>query len=470
MLKKIAFILVLTISFFVLKNGQAQAVTLFSDTISTSRPSAASPLSANNNATALLSIVNNGSRYLASDSAKIMKTSTGADVLTGLVVASQSAALTTVYFTTTVSSGVNGADVLIANQTAMHTVSFTIGSPIESGGKIILTFPGAGSTAASPSASTFSFNGLTTANAAANISYRLVSGGAVTCTSITVAAPSITCTTTGGGLIAGQTITFLIGCLDNNQNETSCTTQSPRLINPTKTANAGTGDSWTLSLKTQDASSADQETGTTKIVTVETVRVQATVDATFSFTIAGISNAVAANTGNTTGCTNTELTSSGIDASAVLINLGSLPVSSSVAPNISAQLITLTSNGIGGYSLTATSSGHLQDNSIGFAIADAVAPAVFPAATPWYGIHACGLDVNTATWGAASTTTTRGGTAKYGWPTSTTSVSLASDSTGPITGTGGNGITTVEYAAAVDATVPSGSYTTTITYVATPVF
>lgn len=472
MLKKLGFILVLTITFFIFRNGSAQAATItnFSDIISTSRPSAASPLSADNTGSSQLSIYDNGSRFLASDSAKIMKTSNGADVLTGLVVASQSSALTTVYFTANVSSGLNGTDVLIANQTAMHTISFINPNPIPSGGKIVITFPGAGANAASPSASTFSFNGLTTGNAAANISYRLVSGGAVTCTSFTVSAPTITCTTTGGSLAGGGTITFLIGCTDASANETTCTTQSPRIINPTKTAAAGSADTWNVSVKTQDAGSIDQDSGTTKIATIESVQVQATVDSTFTFTIAGRNNGVAANTGNVTGCTNTELTSSGFDASATLINLGSLPVSSGVAPNISAQLISIVSNSINGYSLTATSSGHLQDNSSGFAIADSTTPAVFPASTPWYGVHACGLDINTSTWGAVSTTTTRGGTAKYGWPTSTTSVSLASDSTGPITGSGGNGVTTVEYAAAVDGTVPSGNYTTTITYVATAVF
>jgi hypothetical protein len=242
------------------------------------------------------------------------------------------------------------------------------------------------------------------------------------------------------------------------------------MINPVKTATAGTADIWSVQVKTQDASSADLDSGRTAVGTVETVQVRATVDSSFTFTIAGIGNSVAANTGNTTGCTNTENTTSGFAATATDINLGSLPVSASVAPNISAQLITITTNANNGYSLTATSSGHLQDNASGFAIADSTTPAVFPASTPWFGIHACGADVNTTTWGAANTTTTRGGTAKYGWPTQTTSVTLATDNSGPIVGTSGNGLTTVEYAGAVDATVPSGNFATTVTYVATPVF
>ena len=49
-------------------------------------------------------------------------------------------------------------------------------------------------------------------------------------------------------------------------------------------------------------------------------------------------------------------------------------------------------------------------------------------------------------------------------------MTLASDSTVPIAGTGGNGLVTVEYAAAADATVPSGNFSTAITYVATATF
>lgn len=474
MLKKLSLVLLLLPFIFVLKTGTSYAATLtnISDTITTSRPSAASPLSANAaSGDAVVTIFNNGSRYLASDSAKIMRTSTGADIVTGKIVASQSGDLTTVYTTATLGSAAQGGtDVLVTNVTAMHKVSFIIPNPVPASGKIIITFPGSGVTAASPSASTFSFNGLTSGNAAANISYRL--DGTRTCT-FTVAAPSITCTVDGGGSIAGgTTITFLIGCADASTNTTSCTTQAPRFINPTKTSAAGTADSWEFDVVTQTSGSVDIDLGSAKIGTIETVQVTATVDSAFSFTIAGRNNGVAVNTGNATGCTNTENTTSGFNASATLVNLGSLPVSSGVEPNISAQLIAITSNSVNGYTLTATSSGALRDDSIGFDIASSTTPAVFPATTPWFGIHACGLDVNTSTWGAASSTTNRGGSggAKYGWPTTTTAVTLASDGTGPIAGTGGNGLVTVQYAAAVDANVPSGTYTSEVTYVATPVF
>lgn len=472
-MKKTCFILfgIVFLSFGVTKTHAAALATL-SDTITTSRPSAASPLSADAaSAATQVSIYNNGSRYLASDSAQLIRTSNGADVGTAKIVASQSAALTTVFLTSGLSSAAQaGTDVLVTNITAMHTVSFQIPNPVPASGKIVITFPGAALNTATPSASTFSFNGLTSGNAAANISYKL--DGTRTCT-FTVSAPSITCTVDAGGSIAaGTTITFLIGCSDASSNETSCTTQAPRLINPTKTAAAGTADSWTVGVKTQDGSSIDIDSGFARIATVESVTVQATVDSILSFTIAGIANGAAANLGNTTGCTNTEVTNSGVASTATAVNLGSLPVSSGTDPNISAQLLTVTTNAFNGYSLTATASGHLSNPATGFAIADSTTPAVFPATTPWFGVHACGADVNTSTWGTASSTTNRGGSggAKYGWPTPATSVTLANDSTGPITGASGNGLTTAEYAAAVDSSVPPGTYTSVITYVATATF
>lgn len=469
---KKAFFIIVAIVFLSFCTQKAHAATLsnLSDTITTSRPSAASPLSADAASSAVtLSIYNNGSRYLASDSAQLIRTSTAADVGTAKIIASQSAALTTLYLTSGLSSAAQaGTDVAVTNITAMHKISFQLPNAVPSSGKIIITFPGSGVTIASPSATTFSFNGLTSANAAANISYKL--DGSATCT-FSVTAPSITCTTSAN-VAAGTTITFLIGCTDASTNETSCTTQSPRLINPTKTAAAGTGDSWTVNVKTQDSGSVDLDSGVTKISTIESVQVQATVDASLSFTIAGVANGSAINTGNTSGCTNTENTNSGIAATATSVNLGSLPISSGTDPNISAQLITVTTNAFNGYSLTATASGHLIDNSTGFAIADSTTPATFPATTPWFGVHACGADVNTSTWGTAGSTTNRGGSggAKYGWPTKTSSVTLASDSTGPITGTSGNGLTTAEYAAAADANVPPGTYASVITYVATATF
>ena len=464
--RKILLTLLVSVFSFLFLVPQSFAATLSNvkDVISTSRPSAASPLNAAAASGAVqLTIYNNGSRYFASDSAKLVRTSTGAQIGNVVTVASQSAILTGVYLTSGLSSAaISQTDVLVTNITALHTITFNTATTIPSGGHIIITFPGAAANTASPSASTFSFNNMTTSNPTD------VRFNGVTCASVAVSAPTIDCTTSGT-VSASTAITILIGCTAGT---TSCTTQAPRLINPTKTNAAGNRDLWAVNLLTTDGSSVALDTGKALIGTIDSVEVKASVDSSFTFTITGgfaAGNNV--NTGNTTGCTTTDQVSAGVSTdTATLVDLGILTTSDL---NIHAQRINITTNGLGGYSLTATASGHLINNSTGFWIADSTTPAFFPATAPWFGIRACGLDVNTSTWGTAASNTVRGSGAKYGWPTQTTAVTLASDSSGPIDNaiaSDGNGITTVQYAAGIDSTVPAGNYQAYVTYVATPTF
>ncbi len=457
--------------FFALLNSpHASAATLtnLSDTITTSRPSAATPLSANAASTVTsISVFNNGSRFLASDSAKIMRTSTAANIVSSLTIATQSSALTTVYFTASTGTATqNGTDVLIANQTAMHTISFITANAVASGGKIVITFPGSGVNTASPSASTFSFNGSGGGGSVTGV----VKINGVTCSAITATAPAITCTTSAL-LSAGTTVTVLVGC--STASGASCTTQSPFLINPTKTSANGTADTWSVNVQTQDSGSVLIDQGTTKIGTVESVLVRASVDPSFTFTIGGLDAGASVKLGNATACTTTDTVNTGFASLPDVVDLGSLPVNISTI-NTSAQLISIVTNADNGYTLTATSSGQLIDKSSGFAIASSTAGSAFPsigANSAWFGVRACGADANTGLFGVSSANTTRGSAAIYAWPTQTTAITLSSKSTGPIFGTAAtNGLTTVEYAGAAGAETPSGQYTTAITYVATPIF
>ncbi len=440
----------------------AATLTQAQDTITTSRPSASAPLNANQATTdSSVQVVDNGSIYLASDSAHFVADSAG-EVDTTATVASMSAQVSgspnyrVVYFTAPVSASTHHkGDAVFVPITAMHTVQFTTVNAIPVGGKIILTFPGSANNTASPSATTFAFNGLATGSIKVN---------GATCTNV-ISSPTITCTTSGSTVSAGTTVTFLIGCTANSG--ASCTTQSPTLINPTKAAAAGTADNWKVGIQTQDASSTNLDSATVAIGTIESVQVQATVDPTLTFTIAGINSGTAINTGNTTGCTNTETTNTGIASTATSVNMGIIPTS---AINIAAQLLTVSTNAQNGYVLTATSSGHLINPSNGHWIPDNTSPQFMTAGTPFFGIHPCGLDVTTGTWGSG--TTGGGANAKYGWPTPTVAVTLASDNSGPIGNaiTAGNGLVSVEYAGTVDITVPAGLYQSVITYVATPTF
>lgn len=477
---KIVFsLIILSGVFFVFSPKQSHAASFSSAsaTLSTSRPSASSPLSADAGSGATqVAIYNNGSRYLASDSAKLYRTSTNNDIDAAIIVASQSAALTTVYFAdTTGAAAQNGTDVLMVPITSMHMIRFTLTTAIPAGGDILIGYPGGANNTASPSATAFAFNNL---NATGGLPANVVTNGITCNASSFVTSPQIMCESTAG-VSAGTTITFLIGC--SAQSGGSCTTQVPRMINPTKTAAAGTNDAWKIYIQSRDASDVILDNSTVAMATIESVTVRATVDPTLTFTIAGVANAAAVNTGNTTGCGQIETTNSGLTSTATEVGLGVLgqiPGTNTKLPNVAAQLLTVTTNAASGYSLVATSSGRLINPSTGFFLNSATVAQAFPA-TNFFGLHACGLDTDTTYWNSTPNTACNsyitGSTdpiCRYGWPTTTVPILLASDTLGPIGNTvvAGNGLTSVSYAAAVDATVPPGEYTTVVTYVATPSF
>ena len=213
------FIFVFILCGFYITTGAVHADDLSnaSVTLSTSRPSPSSPLSAvTTSGDGIIFVLNNGSRYLASDSARIIQGSSGLTIAGNLAVASQSASLTTVYLGNSVgaSAGI-GSDILMVPITAMHTITFTTVSSIPSGGKIIITYPGSGNNSASPSASTFAFNGLPNSTAAVK------SNPAAGCNSVSVTAPTITCTT--NAIIAAATqVTVWVGCTAAGSSPARC--------------------------------------------------------------------------------------------------------------------------------------------------------------------------------------------------------------------------------------------------------
>lgn len=452
--------LILIFGFFFTSKVNAASLTNVSDTITTSRPSASAPLVGNQAAAAgQVTIVDNGSIFLASDSA-VLWPDTG-ETLNTVNVASMSAANTPsanqriVYFTNTAANTHHAGDPITTAITAKHTIVFTTISTIPSGGKIVITFPGSGVNTASPSATTFSFNNLQTSN---------VTFSTGSCT-ISVNAPSVTCTT--GAQITPTTITVTIG------------STTPALINPTKTAAAGTADTWKISVKTQDASATpiDLDTGSAKIGTIDAVQVQGTVEPTLTFSIAGIANGTTINTNNTACTGNTDVTNSGLATTATFVNLGVL---ANGVINIAAQDLTVSTNGSLGYSITATSSGRFINPASGFWITDAnggngltandtPAPAVFPASgNPAFGIHPCGTRVSTGTWVASTTSFSAGNRYSNPWNTGTNAfyATITSYTGGAVS----NEKTTVEYASTVSGTTPAGIYSNYFTYVATATF
>ncbi|MGH7246350.1 MAG: hypothetical protein ACREGI_05475 [Candidatus Levyibacteriota bacterium] len=448
--------------------GRAHAGALgnISDTLSTSRPSPSSWIASDQAASATYVVMSdNTSTYLASDSAIFLPDSS--ETYDTANVASMSAANTPsssqriVYLTGTIAHKHHQGDAVYVPITAMHKVQFTTSTSLPINGKIIISFPGSGNNAASPSATTFAFNGLNS-DTGTKIQVNNAS-----CT-IIVSAPTITCTLTAA-ITTPTVVTFLIGC--TAQSSGSCTTQAPTLINPTKTAAGGfgaasaTADIWQVNVKTQDDHSVDQDTGKASIGTIESVFVQAHVDPTLTFTISGVANSTAVDATNFTGCPtagNGDTTNTGIGSTGTVVDMGVLNTANI---NISAQDISIGTNGTGGYTLTATSSGALQDFSNGYSIASTTTGTTMNPGTEQFGIHACGTDANTGLFGTTKIKYDGGGTGKVAWPTATTSITVASRTSAT------NGVhTAVEYAGTVAGSTPAGAYQSVITYVATPVF
>lgn len=462
--KLVLTLIILLLGFFSATSVNAASLSNVSDTITTSRPSASAPLVGNQAAGAgQVTINDNGSIFLASDSA-VLWPDTG-ETLNTVNVASMSAANTPsanqriVYFTNTAANTHHAGDPITTAITAKHTVVFTTISTIPVGGKILITFPGSGSNSASPSATTFAFNNLQTGNVSASFS-----SGTSTCT-FTVSAPSITCTVATAQVNGAVTVTITIG------------STTPALINPTKTAAAGTADTWKISIKTQDTSLVDLDTGSAKIGTIDAVQVQGTVEPTLTFSIAGIANGTTISTNNSACTGNTDVTNSGLATSATFVNLGVL---ANGVINIAAQDLTVSTNGSSGYSITATSSGRFINPASGFWISDAnggngltandtPAPAVFPASgNPAFGIHPCGTRVSTGTWAASTTSFSAGN--KYSNPWNSGTNAFYATITSYTGGAVSNEKTTVEYASTVSGTTPPGIYSNYFTYVATATF
>lgn len=439
--------------FFPVKTAIAGNLTNVKDTITTSRPSAASPVSADAAAgLGAVSVYDNKSIYLASDSAQLVKTATNAFVQTGINVASQSAARTTVYFTTPLgaSGAMAGADVLIVPITAKHTIVFKTETYISATGDLeIILSPGNSTNQASPSATGFSFNNLQTTDIA-------ISGPTCSAWTVTASTGIIKCTSLSA-VAANTTVTVTIG------------STLPVLINPTKTATIGTADTWAVSLVTYDATGIELDRTKVKIGTIESVMVRATVEPTLTFTIAGIADLTQISTNNV-GCTNpspTQSTNTGITSTATVVDMGIL---SNGAISYAAQDLTISTNMSGGYVLTATSSGQLKNPATGYKIANAQGavvgndnpvPVAITSGAEAFGIHVCGYDVASATWGIRTTTANT----KYALPSAAYYYTLASETTAVTSSK-----TTVVYGGTVSATTPPGLYTTVLTYVATPIF
>ncbi len=452
---------------------QAFAISLVNASASatTSRPSPSSPLSAAdplNAGSSTVTVFDNKSTFLSSDSAKFFKNGAYSETLT---VATTSADKLTLFFTGNTANLQNKTSVIAVPITAMHTMVFTTQTAIPVNGTIEIAYPTLGSSdsnQASPSASGWMFNGLTTGNIkstqGANCSWG-ISGTSANGT------PKVTCTVQTSTIPAGTTLWVFLGCSTYTAGSTSCTTQAPVIINPTKFPTGTRGlesgnDVKNITVTTYSAASGSiLDQSTLKMGTVESVFVVAHVDPTFSFRIDGVD----ANTDLNTVCsglTSSTYNTGSFPSTPTEVNLGTVGTGS---PNYNAQKMTITSNTGSGYTITATSSGFLLNPATGKYITNTQgnvtanntpSPVTMPGGGG-YGIGACDSNgrVNTTTWGTTAP--------KFANPSPSFYYTLV-NYTGTLST--GSDVIYALYGAQALSTTPPGDYWQIVTYTASVVF
>jgi hypothetical protein len=479
--KKGLILTIILLVYFLFPKQSFAAFTSVSDTLSTSRPSAATVLTTNQPAAQNYVIVDNskGNLFLASDSA-VIKQDAGSykDYATVASSSGYTANQKVIYFSRNLTfAHYSQVATAIVPITARHIISFRTGDGMHSGAHIVITFPTLASTdsdSSSPSASGFMFNNLQSSD----ITWTAQAAGG--------GANPMGCNaggTTISGTSAGSTPT--LDCqipADLAVNTTLTATIAGKLINPTNAitdascegAQTCTADTWKITIKD------DTETSVALAGTVEPVTVQAIVAPSMTFTISGEGPSVNYNTIGGANCGSETASNGSISTLASSVNLGYL---SSAAINHAAQLITVTSNSPTGYSITATSSGQFSNAALNTAIPDAnsgvglndndkPAPALITSGTAAFGISPCGTDTSTATWGNGTIGTSGTSTAKFSNPWNRPGngpyyATISSYSGGSMS----SGRTTViRYGAAISTTTSPGNYQNYFTYVATPIF
>jgi hypothetical protein len=354
----------------------------------------------------------------------------------------------------------------VGGSIARHTIVFTPSTVID-GGEVRISFPYNSSLPndGKPDTDGFDFNSVD------NISCS--GGGSPNFGTAVATASAGTIVIPFYATLSASAVTCTVG--------SSTRATGNHMINPAKSAAAGTADTWTMTTETrQHPNYGVVDSGKVKVATVESVRVTALVNPTLSVVIAGISDNTSVD-----GETTNSVTSCSASAAptATLVDLGTL---SSSGFCLASQSITISTNGTLGYSLVAKDDGRLRDsagdniayNNSDLTANDTPVPAVHnTSGTEAYGIHPCGADVNTSTWGTnsnACTSANKAGsgaatTNKYSGTGSGTAwqyyVTLASN-TAPVS----SKYASVTYKAGISGTTNAGEYSHIITYVVTATF
>lgn len=211
---------------------------------------------------------------------------------------------------------------------------------------------------------------------------------------------------------------------------------------------AGTTYYATLATFTDLGCSTLADSGTTALIWTGSTNLSVVVEASFGFTVAG---------NNSGSCNGAPVTATSTTAG--LVPLGRVNVGTNA---VGSQLLSLDSNSVGGYTIYARTTG---TGAMGPIPAWGGTNAV---PTAWTGVGTKGFGYSTDH-ALSGGTPARFQTDKWAGLRSLND-EVAYEATGPVSSAGAAGQTKVCYKVGVDATVPAGSYNTTVIYTAVPVF
>ena len=333
------------------KKFQSASLTTVSVTLSNARPSFRGALAAGNTAGTSLAVINTTTgAYPSTTSAQLVEGDTlliGEAYSLGSYTVASTSSNSTINLTAVLAAGdADTGDDVIASTSATQTVRFTTASAIANGRFRVLVPSLASNTAAAdgiPDSGYFDFG---------------------------TTAPSVTCPTDGSGydFVAGTATASTITINSNEYHSFECAysgngavgtsfTSNPIVVgtsnpmnNPApKTGHAtGTADTYQVVIQHLDSNFTVIDTTTVSIGVIEAVRVTASVPPQITFRIFGV-NSGASTCGETTTVT----------TSAASVPFGEVAID---AFTVAAQGLTVSTNAVGGYSVTAIENDQLGRN------------------------------------------------------------------------------------------------------------
>lgn len=258
------------------------------------------------------------------------------------------------------SSALGSDDYVIATQSAIHTITFTLASAVPSNGDIFITIPavnitgktndGFPDTNDSIASNGFDLNGVGTTNISVSSSgcdnnwtvAEVNEGDALNDHRIRIDRHTNSCQ-------ANSTITITIG--DNNK---KLINPAPIMTNHTQ----GVADVYTINVKTRDGSDNTLDESNVKVAVIEGVLVSATIEETLTVTIAGVNSGSSA-CGQTTDVTTTATSVPW----GLIANFGAFMEA--------AQTVTVSTNAVSGYTVKIAQNDQMGRNGITCTGADA---------------------------------------------------------------------------------------------------